>query len=59
MWINSLDPRLPHLALFAKHDIAEGEELTFDYQMSRNLPKGHEGSVPCLCGSKNCIGFLY
>ena len=34
VWINHLDPRLPRIALFAKKDIARGEELTFDYMMT-------------------------
>ncbi|XP_019857051.1 PREDICTED: flocculation protein FLO11-like isoform X2 [Amphimedon queenslandica] len=60
VWINTLDTRLPQLALFAKKDIVAGEELTFDYQMSHNLA-GHtrgKGRVPCLCGSSKCRGFL-
>lgn len=60
VWIQSLDPRLPQLALFAKRDIGAGEELTFDYKMGRNLGSlsSREGRVPCLCGSKKCRGFL-
>ncbi|XP_013394122.1 histone-lysine N-methyltransferase SUV39H1-A [Lingula anatina] len=34
VWINTLDPRLPRICLFAKRDIAKGEELTFDYMMT-------------------------
>ncbi|KAK3102045.1 hypothetical protein FSP39_008354 [Pinctada imbricata] len=34
VWINTLDPRLPRIALFSKRDIAKGEELTFDYMMT-------------------------
>ena len=34
VWINTLDPRLPRLALFAKRDICKDEELTFDYMMT-------------------------
>ena len=34
VWIDTLDPRLPRIALFACRDIAAGEELTFDYQMT-------------------------
>ena len=31
MWIDCLDPDLPRICLFAKRDIARGEQLTFDY----------------------------
>ncbi|CAH1264564.1 SUV39H1 [Branchiostoma lanceolatum] len=33
VFINCLDPRLPHIALFSNKDIEAGEELTFDYLM--------------------------
>ena len=34
VWINTLDPRLPRICLFADRDIDKGEELTFDYMMT-------------------------
>lgn len=34
VWINTLDPRLPRICLFAARDINKGEELTFDYMMT-------------------------
>ncbi|XP_067932494.1 histone-lysine N-methyltransferase SUV39H2-like [Watersipora subatra] len=34
VWINSLDVRLPRIALFANRDIAKGEEVCFDYKMT-------------------------
>ena len=60
MWIETLDARLPHLALFAKRRIPAGEELTFDYQMDHNnehIPG--KGRVRCLCGSHKCNRYLF
>ncbi|XP_071133777.1 histone-lysine N-methyltransferase SUV39H2-like [Mytilus edulis] len=34
VWINTLDPTLPRIALFSRRDIEKGEELTFDYMMT-------------------------
>ncbi|XP_033127331.1 histone-lysine N-methyltransferase SUV39H2-like isoform X2 [Anneissia japonica] len=34
VWIDTLDVRLPRIALFACRDIKAEEELTFDYQMT-------------------------
>ncbi|XP_023212048.1 histone-lysine N-methyltransferase SUV39H2-like [Centruroides sculpturatus] len=36
VWINNLDPRLPHIAFFSQRDIKKGEELTFDYLMTNS-----------------------
>lgn len=36
VWINNLDPRLPHIAFFSQRDIKRGEELTFDYLMTNS-----------------------
>ncbi|KAL4226777.1 hypothetical protein ACF0H5_014756 [Mactra antiquata] len=35
VWINTLDPRLPRIALFSRRDIEKNEELTFDYMSSK------------------------
>lgn len=35
VWINTLDPRLPRIALFSRRDIEKDEELTFDYMSSK------------------------
>jgi len=42
VFIDCLDPRLPHIALFSNKDIAAGEELTFDYLM-------YKGETLALC----------
>jgi len=38
----------------ALHDIAAGEELTFDYNFRLAAFPGH----PCRCGAKSCAGFI-
>ncbi len=60
MWIDTLDKRLPRLAFFTTRNISTGEELTFDYQMNRNRDyvNGSGSRIPCLCGSKNCLGYI-
>jgi SET domain-containing protein len=40
--------------IYALRDIAEGEELTFDYGFDVDCYEDH----PCLCGSKNCVGYI-
>ena len=42
------------VGFFAKQDIAEGEELTFDYQFERI----GEGAQECHCGMPSCSGFI-
>lgn len=42
------------VGLFAKQDIAAGEELTFNY----NLDCLGNEKRPCLCGSPRCSGFI-
>ncbi|XP_076860936.1 histone-lysine N-methyltransferase SETMAR [Brachyhypopomus gauderio] len=57
---------VPRLALFARRDIEEGEELTFDYsggQAGRADQSGFANHTAiqrkaCLCGSPKCTGFL-
>lgn len=52
---------IPHLALFARRNIVQNEELTFDYE---DVPKGqrelkyNSERSKCFCGSKNCRQFL-
>lgn len=60
VWIDTLDKRLPRLSFFTTKNISVGEELTFDYQMNRNsdYPDCSRPRMPCLCGSKNCLGYI-
>jgi len=60
VWIDTLDKRLPRLAFFTSRNISAGEELTFDYQMSRNRDYTNvSGSrTRCLCGSQSCYGYI-
>ncbi|KAK3738798.1 hypothetical protein RRG08_035678 [Elysia crispata] len=44
VWINTLDPLLPHICLFARRDIAKNEELTFDYNCGKNTGEDHNSS---------------
>ncbi|GAB5368935.1 hypothetical protein AAMO2058_001362100 [Amorphochlora amoebiformis] len=42
------------VGLYAKRDIEEGEELTWDY----NFAIAGDSKQACLCGSSNCSGFF-
>ncbi|PVD24367.1 hypothetical protein C0Q70_14848 [Pomacea canaliculata] len=42
VWINTLDPRLPRICLFAARDINKGEELTFDYMMTGDTTQSQQ-----------------
>ncbi|OVA18624.1 SET domain [Macleaya cordata] len=53
--VDSMDCQLAHIGLYASRDIAEGEELAYDYRQEL-LP---EGGHPCYCGAPNCRGRLY
>ena len=44
----------PRIGIFARVDIPAGTELTFDY----HLDSLGNDKKKCLCGSKNCSGFL-
>ncbi|TGZ78350.1 histone H3-K4 methyltransferase Set1 [Ascodesmis nigricans] len=44
------------IVIYALRDIAENEELTYDYKFERELDS--EERIPCLCGSSGCKGFL-
>lgn len=43
-----------HIYIYAKRDIAEGEELSFDYGYDLEHFLDH----PCHCGSKKCVGYI-
>ncbi len=43
------------LFIFAKRHVEAGEELTLDYKFDA-FPGAQQ--QPCLCGAKNCRGFL-
>lgn len=43
-----------HIWIVALRDIAEGEELTFDYGYDISHYERH----PCRCGSENCVGYI-
>ncbi|KAM9905811.1 hypothetical protein OXX69_007043 [Metschnikowia pulcherrima] len=42
------------MGIFAKREIEEGEEITFDYNVDRYGAQ----SQPCYCGAANCIGWM-
>nr|CAB3264447.1 Histone-lysine N-methyltransferase NSD2 [Phallusia mammillata] len=50
-WTVNGDTRV---GLFARKDIPEGGELTFNY----NLDCLGNDKTPCMCGAKNCSGFI-
>ena len=55
---------IPLLAMFARRDIREGEELTFSYGQSPPASlSANEGAFcrprrPCFCGASQCTGLL-
>lgn len=57
VYVDCLDPNIPHLCLFALRRIAAGEELSFDYI------KGVSGEGKqlgrCLCGTEKCRQFVF
>lgn len=75
VWVDTLDPRLPRIGLFAKRDIGVSEELTFDYMMTsgysdsnKNSPNKlstNKGKSPCIdraycaCGAMKCRKYLF
>ncbi|KAI3404494.2 SET2 [Candida oxycetoniae] len=42
------------MGIFAKREIVEGEEITFDYNVDRYGAQ----SQPCYCGEPNCLKFM-
>lgn len=45
---------LPRVGLFARRDVAQGEELTISYGSPTSTP----GPGRCLCGTPACLGYL-
>jgi hypothetical protein len=50
--------QVPREGLYAKYDLHEGTELTFDYLMEAPPGSEHLSPVKCLCESIRCSGFL-
>ncbi|KAI9814120.1 MAG: histone methyltransferase set1 [Thelocarpon impressellum] len=44
------------IVIYALRDIAQNEELTYDYKFEREFDS--DDRIPCLCGSTGCKGFL-
>ncbi|KAH8917089.1 SET domain-containing protein [Atractiella rhizophila] len=42
------------MGIFTKRDVAQGEELTFNYNVDRY---GHDPQE-CFCGESNCVGYI-
>ncbi|GIY85011.1 histone-lysine N-methyltransferase SUV39H2 [Caerostris darwini] len=57
VWIEMQVEDIPRLAFFAKKKINRGEELTFDYKMTKSSGINAE-SFKCLCNEKKCRGSL-
>ena len=60
VWINNFDKRLPRLAFFTTRRIYIGEELMFDYQLSRDDDDSNDTPprMKCLCESEKCKGYF-
>ena len=48
--------RVPRLGLWAKRDIAAGEELCYNYSVKWDGDAMH--AQTCYCGSEQCTGYL-
>ncbi|RKF58271.1 Histone-lysine N-methyltransferase, H3 lysine-4 specific [Golovinomyces cichoracearum] len=44
------------IVIYALRDIAQNEELTYDYKFEREI--GSTDRIPCLCGTEACKGYL-
>jgi hypothetical protein len=49
---------LPHVGMFARADIAAGEELTFSYGEATEANVSRAAGRPCHCGAAGCYGLL-
>ena len=73
VYIESGDPRLPHVGFFAKRDIAPLDELTYNYyynstaeeptseliDLTSDALSRKPVSIACHCGATNCKGVLW
>ncbi len=48
-----VDPEAKRIFMYARRDLAAGEELTIDYAYDASTPL-----EPCLCGTPECRGYL-
>ncbi|CAO4372377.1 unnamed protein product [Caenorhabditis nigoni] len=52
--LHMMPKNLNYIAFIAEKDIFEGEELTFNYRLSRD----DSCNIECKCGSSNCSGLV-
>lgn len=50
-----VEGRASRIVIYARQTINPGEELTYDYKLSR---EGVDDRVPCHCGASDCRGYM-